>query len=231
MLDLSRDDLQLHQTSGPASLVTVHPQHLPILEQGSHRWGNNHAAGDDQQYVRYSRFRGQHLVLDLHVPPVLYNSIAPVQSGLQQRYQVATRNEFSHVRYTPVACDPFDFVQDGYLLQQQLYVKPRPIEICVGITMYNEDEWLLGKTLEAIHRNIKALQDPSRESPWGPDSWQKIVVCIISDGRSKINEKTKALLALLGVYQDVGMMQTVDGKDVTMHLFEVSPYLCGFGGD
>lgn len=95
--------------------------------------------------------------------------------------------------------------------------------------MYNEDEWLLGKTLEAIHRNIKALQDPSRESPWGPDSWQKIVVCIISDGRAKINEKTIALLASLGVYQDVGMMQTVDGRDVTMHLFEVSPYLRAFG--
>jgi hypothetical protein len=224
MLDLSRDDFKLHQTSGPAREVTVPPQHLPILQQGSYRWQDAQAADAGQQYVRYSRFQGRHPVLDLPVPPRLYNSIAPVQTGLRQRYRVTSRHEFSHVRYTPVTCDPVDFAHDGYLLQQQLYVKPRQIEICIGITMYNEDEWLLGNTLEAVHQNIKGLQDPTRARPWGPDSWQKIVVCIISDGRAKINVKTKALLASLGVYQEVGMMRSVDGKDVVTHLFEVSSH-------
>lgn len=224
MLDLSRDDFKLHPTSGAAQVVTVQPQHLPILQQGSNRWQDAQADDAGQQYMRYSRFQGRHPVLDLPVPPRLYNSIAPVETGLQQRYQVATRHEFSHVRYTPVTCDPLDFARDGYLLQQQLYAKPRQIEICIGITMYNEDEWLLGRTLEALHCNIKALQDPARTSPWGPNSWQKIVVCIISDGRSKINAKTKALLASLGVYQDVGLMQLIDGIDVVTHLFEVSSH-------
>jgi len=221
MLDLSNPDFQLNDTSGAAHLVTVQKPHLPVLEQGSYRWGDDHLDEVPQQYVRYQRFRGTHQILDLPVAPKLYNSINPVRSGLQQRYQTTSRNEFSHVRYTPVTCDPSDFVHEGYTLQQRLFKKPRQTEICIAITMYNEEEWLLGKTLEAVHRNIKSLQRDDRAAPWGPNSWQKVVVCIISDGRNRINQKTKSLLAALGVYQDVGIVQAVDGREVQMHMFEV----------
>ncbi|KEF52076.1 uncharacterized protein A1O9_11702 [Exophiala aquamarina CBS 119918] len=225
MLDLNNDFLQLHNTSGASYLETVERPHLPVLEQGYQRWGDDDLGQTPRrQYVRYQRFRGMHHILDLPVAPKLYNSVNPVRSGLQQRYQKASRNEFSHVRYTPVTCDPSEFVHEGYTLQQQLFKKPRKTEICIAVTMYNEEEWLLGKTLEALHRNIKNLQGEERAAPWGPSSWQKVVVCIISDGRNKINRKTKALLAALGVYQDVGIMQSVDGRDVTMHLFEYTTH-------
>lgn len=222
MLDLSKDDFQLHDTSGASHLITVERPHLPVLEQGSHRWGDEDLDQPPQQYVRYQRFRGAHHVLDLPVAPRLYNSINPVRSGLQQRYQKASRNEFSHVRYTPVTCDPSEFILEDYTLQQRLFKKPRKTEICIAVTMYNEDEWLLAKTLKALHQNIKNLQRLDRASPWGPGSWQKVVVCIISDGRMRLNQRTKSLLAALGVYQDVGIMTQVDGRDVSMHLFEVN---------
>lgn len=223
MLDLSSEDFQLYETSGPSEVVDVPSQHQPILQQASQRWDEYDQNEQSYRYLRVSRFHNKHPVLTIDVPPKLYNSIAPVQSGLRQRYRVVQRNEFSHLRYTPVTCDPSGFVQDGYLLQHQLFVKPRPVEICVGITMYNEDEWSLGKTLNAIHRNIRNLQEPTRQSPWGPDSWRKVVVCIISDGRAKIHRKTQAMLAALGLYQDIAMIQRDEhtGADVTMHLFEV----------
>lgn len=223
MLDLWSEDFQLYESSGSSEVVYVHARHRPILQQASQRWDEHDQNEQSYRYLRVSRFRNKHPVLAIEVPPKLYNSIAPVRSGLRQRYRVAERNEFSHLRYTPVTCDPKYFIEEGYLLQHQLFVKPRPVEICVGITMYNEDEWSLGKTLNAIHRNIRHLQDPSLQSPWGTDSWRKVVVCIISDGRAKIHRKTQAMLAALGLYQDIAMIQRDEhtGLDVTMHLFEV----------
>lgn len=224
LLDLSSVDFQLYENSGPSAVVHVSAQHRPVLQQASQRWDEVDEDEQAYHYLRVSRFRNRHPILVLDVPPKLYNSIAPVQSGLQQRYRAAQRNEFSHLRYTPVTCDPREFIQEGYLLQHQLFVKPRPVEICVGITMYNEDELSLGKTLNAVHRNIRYLQTPSLSSPWGPDAWRKVVVCIISDGRSKIHRKTQAMLAALGLYQDIAMMRQDEhtGRDVTMHMFEVS---------
>src|ERR1700730_19108111 len=55
---------------------------------------------------------------------------------------------------------------------------------------------------------------------WGKEPWKKIVVCVVSDGRAKINERTKAVLAGLGVYQDGIAKQQVNGKDVTAHIYE-----------
>jgi chitin synthase len=55
---------------------------------------------------------------------------------------------------------------------------------------------------------------------WGKDAWKKIVVCVVSDGRSKINPRTKALLAGMGVYQEGIAKQQVNGNDVTAHIYE-----------
>ena len=55
---------------------------------------------------------------------------------------------------------------------------------------------------------------------WGPDAWKKIVVCVISDGRKNINQRTQNLLAVMGCYQDGVMKNEVDGKKVQAHVFE-----------
>jgi chitin synthase len=57
---------------------------------------------------------------------------------------------------------------------------------------------------------------------WGKEAWKKIVVCIVSDGRAKINPRTRAVLAGLGVYQDGIAKQQVNGKPVTAHIYEYS---------
>ncbi|KAK0387601.1 hypothetical protein NLU13_3847 [Sarocladium strictum] len=224
MLDLSDDAFRLHATSGPSQFVRVEPPHQPILQQVSQPWQDDQLDRAADEFMLYSRFYGGHVVLDLPVPPRLYAGIAPLPTGLQQRYAVPERNEFSHVRYTPVTCSPLDFARDNYYLMPQLFLKPRLIEVCIAVTMYNEDDVLLGSTLAAIHQNIKALEDPSRPHPWGPGSWQKVMVCIISDGRSKINYRTRALLASLGLYQDIGLLSEVDNREVVTHLFEYTTH-------
>lgn len=46
-------------------------------------------------------------------------------------------------------------------------------------------------------------------------------MCIVSDGRQKINQRTLSLLATLGVYQD-GIAKNIVGSDpVTAHIYEV----------
>ncbi|ORZ37263.1 chitin synthase-domain-containing protein [Catenaria anguillulae PL171] len=61
--------------------------------------------------------------------------------------------------------------------------------------------------------------DPKR---WGPDGWRKIVVCIVSDGRSKINQDTLKLIGLMGCYQDGLMRQYVGHRETSAHIFEVT---------
>ncbi|GAA5826531.1 hypothetical protein JCM10212_003720, partial [Sporobolomyces blumeae] len=46
------------------------------------------------------------------------------------------------------------------------------------------------------------------------------VVCIVSDGRAKINSRTLSVLAAMGVYQDGVAKNVVAGKPVTGHLYE-----------
>lgn len=32
---------------------------------------------------------------------------------------------------------------------------------------------------------------------WGADGWEKVVVCVVSDGRSKVNKRTLQVLTLV----------------------------------
>ena len=73
--------------------------------------------------------------------------------------------------------------------------------------MYNEDDHLFMKTWNSLRKNINHLCRKKKSSVWGPEGWQKIVVCVVSDGRLKINQKTLATLGVLGVYQE-GIIKT-----------------------
>ncbi|KAL6449761.1 CHS2 Chitin synthase 2 [Candida maltosa Xu316] len=124
------------------------------------------------------------------------------------------------MRYTAVTCGPSNFYRDAYVLRPVHYPIPRQTELMIVITMYNEDDILLGRTLKGVFKNIKYLESKSRSSVWGKDSWKKIVVCIVSDGRTKINERAQALLAGLGVYQEGLAKSSVNDKKVQAHMFE-----------
>lgn len=79
--------------------------------------------------------------------------------------------------------------------------------------------------MHGVMKNIRHLTTRDRSRTWGPDSWKKVVVCIVSDGRSKINPKTLNVLAAMGVYQDGVAKNIVNDKAVTAHIYEVS-YTC-----
>jgi chitin synthase len=127
-------------------------------------------------------FKGN-LVVDVQVPShIIPKHLSDVE-------------EMTKMRYTAATCDPDDFMRSKYLLRQYLY--NRQTELFIVMTMYNEDEVLFVKTMNAVIKNIAHLCGRSRSKTWGPDGWKKVVVCIVSDGRSKINKRTLQVLSLV----------------------------------
>jgi chitin synthase len=153
-------------------------------------------------------YRGN-LVLDCPVPPVLL-----------QQVPHGERDEFTHMRYTAATCDPSDFYDCNFTLRQKLFSKPRHTELFIVVTMYNEDDILFARTMVGVFKNIEYMCNRPNSKTWGKDAWKKIVVCVVSDGRAKINPRTKALLSGMGVYQEGVARQQVNGKDVTSHIYE-----------
>ncbi|KIS01741.1 chitin synthase [Cryptococcus deuterogattii 2001/935-1] len=52
----------------------------------------------------------------------------------------------------------------------------------------------------------------SKSKTWGENGWKKVVVCIVADGRKKINPRTRSVLAALGVYQEGVVSINSSGK-------------------
>ncbi|BGP14920.1 hypothetical protein JCM10213v2_002875 [Rhodosporidiobolus nylandii] len=128
------------------------------------------------------------------------------------------RRESGYLRYTAVTDDPDDFSRKRYRLRQTLLGRETELFICC--TMYNEDEVLFARTIRGVLKNIEHMQQRTKSKTWGGDSWKKIVLCIVSDGRSKINPRTLKMLGLMGAYTDGVMKDSVEGKDVQAHVFE-----------
>ncbi|KAF8894117.1 chitin synthase-domain-containing protein [Infundibulicybe gibba] len=146
------------------------------------------------------------LVVDLNVPPKLV---------LPRRGEPET----TKTRYTAVTCDPDEFERKGFFLRQN--EAGRRTEMFIVITMYNEDEVLFCRTMYGVMRNIAHLCTRKNSQTWGPNAWEKVVVCIVADGRKKIHPRVLDCLTLLGVYQPGDHMKNmVNNKEVTAHLFE-----------
>jgi chitin synthase len=150
---------------------------------------------------------GGNLVLDNPVPSKL-TSFLPRRDS-----------EFTHMRYTAATCDPDDFLNDGYTLRPVLY--GRETQLFITVTMFNEDEILFTRTMHGIMRNIAHLCSRSRSRVWGKDGWQKVVVCVVADGRRDIHPRVLDVLAAMGVYQDGIAKNLVNGKEVKAHIYEV----------
>ncbi|KAL8695526.1 MAG: hypothetical protein Q9224_003389 [Gallowayella concinna] len=152
------------------------------------------------------------LVLDCPIPPRLLNQVPHATPP--------ERDEFTHMRYSAATCDPSEFYDSRFTLRQRLFAKPRHTELFIVITMYNEDDFLFARTLIGVFKNIEHMCSRNSSKTWGKEAWKKIVVCVVSDGRAKINPRTRAVLAGLGVFQDGIAKQQVSGKDVTAHIYE-----------
>ncbi|CAL1713774.1 unnamed protein product [Somion occarium] len=148
-------------------------------------------------------------VLDSAVPTKLLNMCA-------QRNE----REFTHMRYSAATCDPNDFKDDGFTLRQVHYDPPRRTELFIVMTMYNEDEELFCRTMHGVMKNIAHLCKRDRSKTWGKEGWKKVVVCIVSDGRQKINSRTLSVIAAMGAYQEGVAKNIVNGKPVTAHIYE-----------
>lgn len=149
------------------------------------------------------------LILECKIPTILH-------SFLPRRDD----REFTHMRYTAVTCDPDDFTAKGYKLRQNVGNTMRETELLVCITMYNEDEVDFTRTMHGVMRNISHFCSRTKSRTWGKDGWQKIVVCIIADGRQKVHPRTLNALAAMGVYQDGIAKNIVNQKEVTAHVYE-----------
>ncbi|KAJ3362009.1 Chitin synthase, class 1 [Allomyces javanicus] len=147
--------------------------------------------------------QGQHLVMDV-----------PVPAQLADKYS-RTDAEFRNLRYTACTADPDDFGAEKYSLRQT----GQEVELFIVVTMYNEEPELFIKTLQGVHNNIRQMLT---QQEWGPDGWKKIVVAIVSDGRTKINKDTLTLISLMGCYQEGLMRQYVNGDKTQAHIFEVT---------
>ncbi|KAF8721454.1 Chitin synthase, partial [Rhizoctonia solani] len=106
--------------------------------------------------------------------------------------------------------------------------------------MYNEDEQLFTRTMHGVMQNIKHLCERKRSKMWANEGWKKVrypiyrlyldsflralpwqvVVCIVSDGRMKINSRTLSTIAAMGVYQEGIAKNMVNNKPVTAHIYE-----------
>ncbi|GMM27728.1 chitin synthase [Martiniozyma asiatica (nom. inval.)] len=160
-------------------------------------------------FTKQTVFRSKtgHLVLDTPVPGLLHD-LLPRKN----------EDEFDYVKYSAVTSNPDDFAEDGFSLRT--IELERETEIVVCITMYNEDEVALTRTLHSVFKNIAYLQKRKRSTTWGKDSWKKIVVCIVADGRNKVSDGVLEVLATMGVYQEGIAKSYVNQQEVQAHLFE-----------
>nr|POE87996.1 chitin synthase a [Quercus suber] len=149
------------------------------------------------------------LILECKIPTILY-------SFLPRRDDV----EFTHMRYTAVTCDPDDFVDRGYKLRQNIGATSRETELFICVTMYNENEIDFTRTMHGVMKNISHFCSRAKSRTWGKDGWQKIVVCVISDGRAKVHPRTLDALAAMGCYQSGIAKNLVNQREVTAHVYE-----------
>ncbi|KAK3391129.1 class 2 chitin synthase [Podospora didyma] len=212
-------EFRTHQSSyGMQSQVTLSEEDsgdLPMHEKVEH-YGPAPEGAQKRRGVREPQMAKKEvtlingeLVLECKIPTILY-------SFLPRRDEI----EFTHMRYTAVTCDPDDFVDRGYKLRQNIGRTTRETELFICVTMYNEDEYGFTRTMHAIMKNISHFCSRNKSRTWGELGWQKIVVCVVSDGREKIHPRTLDALAAMGVYQHGIAKNYVNQKAVQAHVYE-----------
>ncbi|KAF9204887.1 Chitin synthase, class 2 [Haplosporangium sp. Z 27] len=156
------------------------------------------------------------LVLDTPVP-TSYLSAVDYQAG----------HEFETMRYMAVTCDA-DMVPEGrYKLRAQTLKRSVEIAICLTVNEETPQEFCL--TLHSLIKNIRQMCLPNSKSSshkhpvWAEeDSWQKIVICIVADGRRHLHPTILKVLASMGCWQEGVAKNHIHGDAVQAHIFEYS---------
>ncbi|PLW33278.1 hypothetical protein PCASD_09776 [Puccinia coronata f. sp. avenae] len=143
----------------------------------------------------------------------------PIKHANLMGGHIGKDNEFTHMRYTAVTCDPDDFTREaGWSLRPQKY--GRDIELLVAIT---------GTIIQDILQRRQGIggSNVTRGTPetGAGAAWKKIAVLLVFDGIELADKATLDLLATLGVYQDGVMKKEVDGKETQAHVFEYTTML------
>lgn len=140
----------LHHQSPPIDYHAYQPNYPPVqsphmVREMSLGYSVAREKLMKRRSVRQVELQNGNLVLDVHVP----NHIIP-----KGRSDV---EEMTKMRYTAATCDPDEFMRRKYSLRPYLY--GRHTEIFIVMTMYNEDEVLFVKTMNAYARF--SVQRPS----------------------------------------------------------------------
>jgi hypothetical protein len=169
----------------------------------------------------------------------------PVSKGILDQVlhiEPPGRDEFTHVRYSALTCQPSEFVFKRFLLRTCLFAKPRKTEIFFAISIppdLKRETMALALTLMSVIRSVHHLMNEDNElSMWDKDPWKRIVVGIISNGL--ISNNTRVMLQEMGACldwnADVKMKirvqdgdgtiynrfpRTINGQPVRAHLYEV----------
>lgn len=124
-------------------------------------------------------------------------------------------------RYTPVtAMTPAEFpAQYGAKLllnSSQTADAHGTIESLIVITMYNESAEMLDETLDGICDNI--MNDCKKNKD--PNAWKRWAVCIVADGRQKMNAAVAASDIYDGKTATSALELAKEGEMVSLHMFE-----------
>lgn len=128
--------------------------------------------------------------------------------------------EYTHCRYTPVVTeDPRDFGIDGYTLRLQR--EDRRIRLLICVTLYNEDQDTLRKTLLGICDNLEVLYEKFTlaDGRKGLD-WQEVAVVLVQDGIAMADQSVIAAATVQGFFSPVVLQSDVLGTPTSCHLFE-----------
>ncbi|KAF0755095.1 hypothetical protein AaE_005085, partial [Aphanomyces astaci] len=139
--------------------------------------------------------------------------------GVDMVNRLGTPAELRTMYYTPCANKVVsNFTNEGYRLH--CIEEGRSPQLLVVITMYNEDEVEMYSTLKKVANNIEHIKSKKLPGYEGDDSWKNILVCVVSDGRTKANKGTLAFLRDVGVFDEDAMNIMMVGVDVQCHVFE-----------
>lgn len=129
----------LHHETSPVNYHAYQPNYPPMQSPMVREMSIGYSVAREKlmkrRSIRQVELQNGNLVLDVHVP----NHIIP--KGMSDA------EEMTKMRYTAATCDPDDFMRKKYSLRPYLY--GRRTELFIVMTMYNEDEVLFVKTMNA----------------------------------------------------------------------------------
>eukprot|EP00475_Leptophrys_vorax_P044570 TRINITY_DN898_c0_g1_i1.p1 TRINITY_DN898_c0_g1~~TRINITY_DN898_c0_g1_i1.p1 ORF type:complete len:776 (-),score=215.71 TRINITY_DN898_c0_g1_i1:113-2440(-) len=142
-------------------------------------------------------------------------SAAGPRPKIFSRADLHIRDDGKSLKYVPILSQtPTDFVsQEEYGLRYKEHIR-----IFLVITMYNEGRDELDRTLKGVGENLKYLQEKTGIK----DFWKEVVICIVSDGRTKADADTLLYMTEKGFFSDMMMQEGMKHykDEVAVHLFE-----------